>query len=839
MMQKPDPALAEYKPIIDKLKLLHGQPEFDKALKSLAQDIPKPKQFLIKMELNRLATTCNRIIDLRGHVEGDVKEFEYDNKLHHLDEIAIRIFKRGLKNYGGFTVGIFEDIQNADNNFRVIHQRQTQQRLEDRDNKKSKTKKADSAIKTDYPAKAVWFGARGFRSEERMIYSMAIDIELPIVGLTHAVTTDLSVSGCKIKLPSNCKVLIGQKIKVEYTGLEEEFSLGLNTPVEYEVVGLDYKGEHQYPRCRRTSDVKSTSFDDFLTRFINGNKRRYKINLDNTVDAIVTKGYEQFYLPRVTSLPVFIKEHENGLLEPQLMLTNDNNKAIIRQWLDEDNQSCLSLMLSHKRLKSLLKLHDRVKETLIYGFTHISKGHIYFYSATIEELNQDPDTKRQFLAFGSSKANWFVYKLQLVDCSSELAHIPSTMPNTASEIAEKLNKPPSTRVLGQIKDVKYLVSLTDISGDDSKNTYSQLGIDMNKVNLLKPFGHAKNTTITKIEEVPIKFVNLRSEMRFSYRTEMELIGDLVEASGITRDFSTKGMQVEFDIPINVEKEEIVKINMTALQKITKRYNLKGLAYEVVGFNSTKTLINFQVYEQKGVSHIGRQFLSELVDKNREKLKAAASSGSTLPGLAEALRNIFVQRLENTAMYVHKDGIRHEINTIGFSMMPNALIDAIQNSNEAHDYNLFPFLSNNYLHELFVSNLRKMQRHHRPVAKDIYIKIRPDETDLTQKYEVQRADKFRNQAAEKIFLQKATQQKSMLFALRLFINRTGRPDTDFISKELAYVSQYAIHKAKVLENELWSVAGVIDIVDITEEVLTRYGFSDKVLNDQQIKRHKPN
>ena len=57
----------------------------------------------------------------------------------------------------------------------------------------------------------------------------------------------------------------------------------------------------------------------------------------------------------------------------------------------------------------------------------------------------------------------------------------------------------------------------------------------------------------------------------------------------------------------------------------------------------------------------------------------------------------------------------------------------------------------------------------------------------------------------------------------------------IAKELGYVSTYAIHKAKVLEEELWSVVGVGDVVDITDEVLLRYSVSNEQIAAQQQKR----
>ena len=40
-------------------------------------------------------------------------------------------------------------------------------------------------------------------------------------------------------------------------------------------------------------------------------------------------------------------------------------------------------------------------------------------------------------------------------------------------------------------------------------------------------------------------------------------------------------------------------------------------------------------------------------------------------------------------------------------------------------------------------------------------------------------------------------------------------------ELSYISSYAIHRGKQLEQDIWSVAGVVQVFDITKEALIRY------------------
>ena len=74
---------------------------------------------------------------------------------------------------------------------------------------------------------------------------------------------------------------------------------------------------------------------------------------------------------------------------------------------------------------------------------------------------------------------------------------------------------------------------------------------------------------------------------------------------------------------------------------------------------------------------------------------------------------------------------------------------------------------------------------------------------------------------------------------MFLARTGRPDFETMQSELNYVSVYAVHKAKLLEEQLWNVSAMGDIIDVTDEVLRRFEFSESaiLLNHKVPLTHK--
>jgi hypothetical protein len=74
---------------------------------------------------------------------------------------------------------------------------------------------------------------------------------------------------------------------------------------------------------------------------------------------------------------------------------------------------------------------------------------------------------------------------------------------------------------------------------------------------------------------------------------------------------------------------------------------------------------------------------------------------------------------------------------------------------------------------------------------------------------------------------------------VFLARTGRPDFETMQSELNYVSVYAIHKAKSLEEQLWNISAMGDMIDVTDEVLRRFAFDENaiLMNQKSPPTHK--
>ncbi len=825
--------------IIERLKPLLNTSEFSEVFNILTAEIPKPKQFLIKMELKRLGQPCGYYIDLRGRVDGEVRPYEFAGKTHYMDDTAIKTFERGLKRYGKYTLGLYEEVTNTDNNYRVRHKQETEQRIQAVMSGDALLSKDGDTI-TD-PAeekpgtKLIQFASYCTRTEERMNFIIDIDIETDSGEKFQASTVDLSVSGCKLKIPNSRRLQNGQLIAVFFKGLEQEFALGFNHGVSYQVIDSESVDRALYVRVKRTSHTDDHGFSGFLRNFINGNKRRYKVNLDNTLDAVIVKGYEQFYLPRISSLPVFLAVRE-GLPVPVCALTTENNRQNLHYFQDERQQSVLIQILSGKRIKQCLQKAPSERSTILYTFTHAAKGRLYFYSATMDELMQLPQLQSVFFGFGAQKSSWRAFHLVVHRTHPADAQMLLSLPDTADADIDKINQPPPQLVLNMIQDFRYVVALTDITQQESTANYQQIHYDEKLVSQLKMFGHPKAEELPPLEGVAVQYVNLRSEARFLYKTRVlvRVNRDHVIESH-TRDFSCRGLQLELSEPVEYQKGDKIQLALPDMQKISSKYGLQELDYEVMAVSKNQLIMNLRIVEGDK-PHQARLFFEQLIKNNRAKLTLAEET-PRYAGLGPALRNMYVKALNSFPFYMHRHGIRYDLNAIGRGAEPSNLHRLLSvHSDKSQRINMGAFLKNSTVNLHFANLLKQMKRQDLPKTIDVFIRYRQGQTKLDQSFVTEFDFDLKTAQARQYLVQDAT-ANDLLFCFRIYLSRTGRPDTEHISKELSYVSVYAIHKAEVLEEELWSVVGVGDVIDITDEVLLRYHVPADVIAVQQQKRRQ--
>lgn len=815
--------IEEFDDIIEQLKPLVKEPEFNQLLQQIAVDVSKPKQFLLKMELKRLARPCYQQIDLRGHVDGQCNRYEYDGTTHYLDDVAIEMFERQVRIFGSFTLGVYESVISTENNFRVMYQKEQEERKNQTTDDQSDSNAenaSNSAVRSkDYQTQIVHFTHAPQRAEERMNFAIPIEVKRQNnEDIIRCVTIDISVSGVKIKLASKIDTKLNEHLGIRFVGLEKDYALEKREYIGYIIARIDRSGDEQRVSLKRDFKKTHPTFDTFLDKFITGNKRRYKVNMDNTLQAILQKGFEQYYIPHLSSIPVYINEIE-GKLEPTYVLTNDVNKEAIFYWSDHNNRLRLSAVLNHERLSKLRDKGEHQQCSFLYCFNQVNGGKTFFYTALQEELDRHPKLRQTFLAYGSRKASWRVFKIQLTDMQPSQCHHPLSLPDTLSDGVRRQNQGPAPRLMSKLKNLRWLLLMTDVTSSASTLSYQQFKVLKEVLPKIKLFGHKPENKIKPVTLHRFKYQNLRKETRFLLRTPVKLDTPDLKLEGTTEDVSLSGIKLELSDIYTGQVGDQILVSYLKLQQMNKQVSLTKVDYEVMHISHDRNVLRLRMMQDdKEV----KQFFEDLIKSNRNKLKTDGLLEDT-PGLGEALRNIYSVNPLTTPIFIKKDRINYTPEAIGQEKDGANLHQLFSYQAKDNRYNLYPLFNAEPNQQDFIKEqLKNLRTHSKPVMVELLVSLAPEadtlQTALTSRFvhDMETRDEVRE------FIRSAM-GAGKFFALTLFISRTGRPDTELLHYELSYINAYAVHRAKAIEELLWSINGVVDLLDITDEFMQRYGF----------------
>jgi hypothetical protein len=122
-----------------------------------------------------------------------------------------------------------------------------------------------------------------------------------------------------------------------------------------------------------------------------------------------------------------------------------------------------------------------------------------------------------------------------------------------------------------------------------------------------------------------------------------------------------------------------------------------------------------------------------------------------------------------------------------------------------------------------STLKRLHADDEPVTEVLYISINPNKALYENAVVIKRERELASAEMKKMFIKRALKQGSF-HCVTLKLSRTNEPEMEYLTPELSYIGTYAIHRAKQLEQEIWSIAGVIQVFDVTSEALNYYKLS---------------
>lgn len=830
---------AHFEQLIEQLKSVVNEPDFDKIFRSLTQDEDGPTRFQLKMELRRLASPCLQTVDLRNRVAGKCEPYEFLGRRHYFDDVAKDIFERGLRIYNGvFTQDTYEQILAAENNNRVIQEKEREHALQRQQQHAERVATreeyaAEDSIQSPYLVDTFQFGEYPYRTEERMNFTVEVRLKDQRFVTKDAVTSDISITGLRVRLNSPWQKKPGDSIDVFFTGLAKEFTLDPNMAIPYTVVSVERQGERTYLSLNRSPSFTSSSLDKFLQQFINGYKKRYRVNVDNTYQALMNKGHEQFLMPRLGLLPLYFSLR-NKQLHADYVLTTDNNRHIVEDWINEHNQIAIGSLFNPRRSQHFIKrlLNNPNASATFLTFSITARGKIYYYSALAEELLKN-DYWDTFVNFAAQKSSFRAYQFRLREINPELSWQPQAVPMEV-QIPYRL-QPPSPRVKQALEPLNYLGTLTDIS--DTIRAFAGRQFDKEKVKALKAFLHPPAVPI-RTKDVRLEFVDLRKEQRFSYRSRCRVrVGKLIR-EGMILDLSVNGLKIQLDDSVPISAEDTVVISFTGFEKQHRKFALREVPYEVVNSDISQTTLNLRVpklqSEEDKDAHSGVSFFKYLIKEHREQLKLLHENTS-LNGIELCLRNLYCQAPPTVPLFLYQNKKRQiTLRRAGISTWQTGwsrLLSHLPGSS-GESLNIQPFLRGSSLSKEILPPLNDRQRSDRPLQKLLLVKLYREQAESVLQTEWQDCASL-DTAVILSFIDQCLPD-AIFFAIRVDLSRTGRPDIQFVQAEMSYLSQYAAHRASELEEELWQVYGIAETHDITAEMLKFADVSSDNIKQQQTR-----
>ncbi len=799
MSKEADPVL-----LIQLVQLYH-EPNFDTAFKRLTQHLDKSARFLIKMEVKRLLNPCRRVIDMRQHFGNTCQRIEHKNIPHFLPPAGIKEFYRLLKLYKGrYTYGVYEQM---------LTWEKAQIDSEEGDLKHALVARIKAFQTTE--VKPIQFASYHARRDERMHFITPVMILLANGSKLHGKTSDISTGGIRVHVPRIPIYQAGDEVHVIFEELQKESPDVLHDRAfAYQVLADETKGERHWLRLIRSNDDQP-DFDQFIEEFIEVNKLKYRVSVDYMLTSVLVKGHEQFFLPRMTGLPLFFSDDP---LKLQFVLKNENNRDTLNYWYNENNKNMLSNLFSKSRLTFLTQQSQFVYETIIYCFTHTSDQKIFFYSAFLEELKKQ-GMRKLFFAFGAKRQNWRVFK-----CSIEIIgnQEESGIDHSILELAGIHSEHELRKQLEEVTHIGYLQDITDEAHieDFLDNPPTDL-----QAKHLKPF--CQSVTPKPFDIKTLQYLQLRKEDRYTHRTPALVTISGKKLNGITKDLSKNGLQIELDHPCEAKTGDQVKVTLPELQKMTKHFVLADLPYDIRHLNHDRSIIHLSVTGRKQ-SHSGRTFLQQLIEANTDQLEATADP-QHIPEISTALRNIYTHHLYTYPFFLNHVANRAKLSSLGLCIRKRSLDELFQLCSVNQGYNLYPLFNHKLLRTVLMEPLKTMPREAKPKAFELYIFQRKVKDNLFE-FITQHEAEFKDFLDKKRFIQQAINQ-GKFYSVRLYLSRTGEPDTDFIAKEIDYIAHYAIHRARQLEDELWSIISVGEITDTTEATLFRFGIKSPTNNQK--------
>jgi len=755
--------------------------DFDFLLSQITEGEPPSVKLLVKMELNRVMVPCSKIVDLRGRVNGECREYELDGIKHWLDDVAFNTYQKNVRKFGGYTEGVWEALSNTHNNFRVMKKRGQQHG--DETAEKSSIFDVET-IKLGYDLK---------RRENRLKISSQIEFKVNN-DLVHATTIDLSPSGAKFKVPSAFDYKSGETISVRFVELIKESELEeLKAPIKYRIVGVDESYDNDSVKFLRLLKLEESNVvEQLIESKLNSDNQRNRHDTQDKVIRARSRGYEHTFLKHTCNLPLFFSGSEL-----KLALMTENNQPIWQYWHDERNQQALTSLFNPQRLKYLIRSEAQNKSNIFYSFTHAHQDKTLFFSMMLPEAK--PEVRQLFCHVGAKKDSWRVLRIHMFELSKE----------ECAELTEH-----SSELTLDASTLTHCGILQEISTEMSNDDYLLTPKPKLPSSAINSFRHARNPTNNPIC-IYYDAKSRRKEPRFQFRSPLILtdVNNQTHA-GVTLDISKRGISIALTSPSTLKAGETCSVNFTELDKHDKNSALSKVPYKVIRISPGGKRLQLVILED---SHTMKNiaFFGSLIEHNQDKLNSITE---VLPSneLLEGLHDILLDKVISAPIFVEKPTrtLKPRIIGVNFPLPPYLIL--LAKLGKEDKFSLEPIYKG-HTNTLLAQPMKHIDDA-QPQFHEIYLAITLFGNRI-HSYESKLIGEFES-IKERIDFIKNAQSLGNFYAIRICCAPVFEPMSALLQEDITELAPINMHHARTLEKEISGIVGYNEIIDITEEVTLR-------------------
>lgn len=802
-------------------------------------------EFLLKMEIRRILKPLRQTIDLRGKVDGICEYHELDGVGHWLDNIALSVYMDKIASFGQYTVGVYEAVHQAENNFKVRYEKSTaaakQAYLSGEAD--SEDVSAETTPTFSYLVPSYCFADIDRRQEERMNFYSKIELMTETGTRITTKSLDLSLHGIRLKTESETVLNESDIVGLYFTELSERYVLDGINGERYQVVNIQTLEHERHLGLKRVEVDLKDQVSQFLAGLIRTLKPVRKVNVSNTLRALNIKGLEQYYLKGGRSFPVFLAKTKQGIL-PRYALTNEINDKALCYWSNEQHRICIDSLLHPSRLAHIV--NQGITEFYAYAFSTFSHDEdVVFYTATDYELAENAYLQSSFLAYASRQASWRVFKVQVRPIQSTQMLRPLTTPQGKRDIDEGVTRF-SERAQKIVAMLSHILVMTEVTDEIHVRSYHRYKLSQKHYKELLRFRQPE--VLNSKSLIMLQLHNLRGEVKqtkspFPVRTRVIISQDDIALEAQSNDITAQSARLALRESFPWELGDVVEISLPELQQTTKRHVLKNIPYVVDEIGAGGKFVVVKPHKLKDSDmHVADYFFVNHSRAIAEKV--LGQPATSISDLGEALRNIYINNAVSYGLYFKQQGRYRLPARISRPVTDSSLVGLFNLGIEHYQtrllQNMYSVFSQGEFETHFITLLLKLmsQRNRlgvkEVVMRELFLAFTPQAKTIEKMITSTLSSELTNDEACRVYIANAM-SRGVFYAMSLSFARAGNINWEYLKEERHYVRKNTSESLNQFEHELKRIMCYCEVIDTTDEVMRRHGFAREEIEQNQRNR----